>query len=221
MEQSFLKSILVKIAFAILVLALIDLGFLNWWVLTQSKESKVASTAADLRDVSGEVEQQNEGQTSPTPTPNGASKSAATPTPTTIIKEQTTVQQNTVVQTAQKEFFIPIGDGSTQSDSYVNLPGVQVTINSANYTGILSVDFEANIWVTNGNGIMYAQLYNLTDGHPVWNSEISTNSGSGVLTVSAPITLDSGQKTYVVQAKTGLTNFPANVSTARVHILLK
>ncbi len=217
MNESLVKSILIKIGLAILVLALVDLVFINYWVMQNSKKQTAAPGSERTVLVS------------PPPQPTPGASPAASPSPSpiaekasaTVAQNTTTTVQQTVVQTAQKEIFIPIGDGNTTSNSYVNLPGVQVTIDSSKYSGIDHVDFEANIWVTNGNGKMYAQLYNSTDGHPVWNSEIATSSGSGVLTVSAPITLDPGQRTYIVQAKTNLTEFPANISSARVKITLK
>lgn len=218
MGESLVKSILVKIALALLVLALVDLVFINYWVLQNSKKETSQSgsrTVFATPSPLASLEPSPAGAL-PVPSPTPSEKKASE----TIVQNTTKVEQ-TVVQTAQKEIFIPIGDGSTNSNSYVNLSGVQVTVDSNKYLGIERVDFEANIWVTNGNGKMYAQLYNSTDGHPVWNSEISTSSANGVLTVSAPITLDSGQRTYIVQAKTNLSEFAANVKSARIKITLK
>lgn len=208
MEQSLLSKILVKIGIAILAVSLFDLVYLNY--LTFKNEARQEARKVDIK---------------PTPAPSASPQPVVSgqpsPSPQVSSTPLTTLTPQTIVQTAQKEIFIPVGDGSTTSNSYTNLSGVQVTIDSSKYSGIASVDFEASVWVTGGNGKAYAQLFNVTAGHPVWNSEISTSSGSGTLLVSAPITLDGGQNTYGVQAKTNLTDFSANVRTARIKIVLR
>lgn len=223
MDNSFFQKFLLKIGVAILLIALVDLAYVNYWILQNSKQK-----VAEDRQVSNNLPTSGQNNLLPSPisTPIASINSqttsiAPTPTPTTIIKEQTTVQNQTVIQTAQKEIFIPIGDGLSSNNSYTNLPGVQVTIDSSKYTGIASVVFEANIYVTGGNGKMYTQLYNSTAGRPVWFSELSTSSSTGTLVTSSPITLDKGQNTYAVQAKTDLTGYPANVLSSRIHITLK
>ena len=215
-----LKSILVKIGIAIIVLAFADLVYINYLVLRNSKRE---DAILEDQKASRPIGRVTDSSSTPNPSP-GEDKSSlkavpATPTPTTIY--QTEVKEKTIIQTAQKEIFIPIGSGSTFNSSYTDLPGVEVTIDSSKYSGIESVVFEASLWVQDGNGQMYAQLYNKTDGRPVWNSEVSTNSASAVLTTSPKITMESGLRTYKVQAKTNLTGYAAHVDNARVKITLK
>ncbi len=203
MEQSLLSKIAVKIGVAILVISLIDLVYLNFLVI---RGEKPQARTIDL---------------APKPTPS-TNPTASTPSATPLSQNTVnTTTQQTIVQTAQKEIFIPVGGGSTNSHDYTNIPGAQVSIDSANYSGIASADFEANIWVTGGNGKATVQLYDATLGRPVWNSELSTTSGTGMLLVSSPINLDSGKNTYQIQAKTDITEFAANVSTGRIKIVLK
>lgn len=215
-----LKSILVKIGIAIIVLAFADLVYINYLVLQNNKRD---DAILEDQKVPRQIEQVNIPSTAPDPFSADEKSSLKTepaaPTPTTIY--QTEVKEKTVIQTAQKEIFIPVGSGSTFKSNYTDLPGVEVTIDSSKYSGIESVVFEASLWVQDGNGKMYAQLYNKTDGRPVWNSEISTNSASGVLTTSPKITLEAGLRTYKVQAKTNLTEYAAHVDNARVKITLK
>ncbi len=224
MDQSLAQKILVKIGLAIFAIALIDLVYLNYWIIkrqtpefgnqrsvsnTQVIPSPNASLSTDKALLSA----------SPSILPSAKPTPSAAPAQSPAV--QTVVQQQTIVQNAQREIFIPIGSGSSQNNSYVDLDGLQVTIDTTKYGTIASADFEASIYVTGGNGKMYAQLFNKTDGHPVWNSAISTVSASGVLVVSSPIVLDGGSKTYSVQAKTDLTAYPANVNNARIKITLK
>lgn len=207
MEQSLLSKILAKIGIAILVVALFDLTYLNYLTFKSAKTNEArtidlkpspSATVEAVPDVSSQAQEAAE---------------PAEPAPT--------VTQETIVQTAQKEIFIPIGSGSTFNNNHTDLAGLEVTIDTSKYSAIDSVSFEAAIWVQDGNGKMFAQLYNKSDGHPVWNSEIATSSAKGVLTTSSKVSLDSGSKTYRVQAKTNLTAYAAHVENARVKITLK
>ncbi len=214
-NSSLLSKILAKIGIAILAVALFDLVYLNYLTF-KGEGAKQEARTVDLKPTPAPIASQ-EPSAANTPVPSAVPQASSQPsTPPT-----TNVTQQTIVQTAQKEIFIPVGDGSTNSHSYVNLSGAQVTIDSSNYSGVASVDFEASLWVTGGNGKAYAQLYNITAGHPVWNSELSNSSGTGVLLVSPTISLDSGQNTYVIQAKTDITDWSANVTTGRIKIVLR
>ena len=62
------------------------------------------------------------------------------------------------------------------------------------------------------------RLYNVTDKHPVWFSDVSLEGGTPALLISKPITLDSGNKTYQVQMKTSL-KFQAFLDQSRLHII--
>lgn len=204
MEQGLFSRLLAKIGIAILVIALFDLVYLNY--LTFKGDETGQTRSFDLQ---------------PSPIPNLEASNSSSPSTAAGEESLQEESEKTIIQTAQREIFIPVGSGSTKNNSYTNLPGAQVTIDSSKYGVIQSADFEANISVTDGNGKMYAQLYNVTAKRPVWNSEISTSSANGVLAVSAPITLDLGQNLYQIQAKTDLTEFAANVSTGRIKIVLR
>lgn len=220
MNGSFFQRFLIKVGVAILLVALLDLVFLNYWVLNQNQrlnESKGQSAQSRQNEMPVSSPQPSE-EPSPTPKTSG---SLVSPTPTTIIKEEKTIEKETVVQTAQKEIFIPVGEGSTLKNSYTDLAGAQVTIDSSKYSGIASVVFEASIWVTDGNGKMYVQLYNTTAKRPVWFSELSSSSATATLTTSSGISLDPGSNTYILQAKTNMEQYSANVKNARVKITLK
>jgi len=227
MGESFLSRILTKIGIAILMVAFADLAYVNWWII-KSQELRVKSQIPEEERLVG----QNL-QSSPLPSPNYVSPSSS-PSPTEVktVETKTIVEtpnqsgsgqasSQTIVQTAQKEIFIPIGNGSTNSKSYVDLNGLEVTIDTNKYSAIESVVFEASIWVQDGNGKVYAQLYNASDKRPVWFSEISTISAKGVLATSSKITLEKGVRTYRVQAKTDMDAYTAHVDNARLKITLK
>jgi hypothetical protein len=116
-----------------------------------------------------------------------------------------------------KEFFVPFGIGSNSSDDWQDVAGLSVTIDPQNYGSIKTVVFEATVRIPTGNETAYVRLYNITDKHPVWFSDVSLDGGSAKLLVSKPITLDSGNKTYQVQMKTSLKS-PAFLDQSRLHI---
>lgn len=214
-----IKSVLIKIGVALLVIALVDLIYINYWVLQTTKNAVSSGADGDTRKIEDIASPSPEALASPSPKA-ATEKATSTPVPTPTIV-QTQVQQRTVVQTAQKEIFIPIGSGATFSNSYSDLSGVQVTVDWSKYSGIESVVFEATVKVDGGNGKAYGQLVNVTDSNPLNESTISSSSGSGEFKVSGGIPLISGVKTYGVRAKTDITEFAAHIDNARIKITLK
>lgn len=136
-----------------------------------------------------------------------------TPTSTKILPTTTPASSSLV-----KEFFVPFGSGSNSSDDWQDVGGLRATLDPANYGSIKTVTFEATIRIPTGNEIAYVRLYNATDKHPVWFSDVSLEGGTPQLLISKPITLDLGNKTYQVQMKTSL-KFQAFLDQARLHIL--
>lgn len=140
---------------------------------------------------------------------------AALPLPTPVTMQKTTVKTASAV----KEFFIPLGSGSTKNDQWEDIAGVEAFIDTNGYTSIQTVYFEVSMHIPTKNGTVYARLYNVTDKHPVWFSEVSTDSDVSKQ-VSAQIKLDSGNKQYRVQMKTTL-RYPSLLDFARVKIITK
>lgn len=133
-----------------------------------------------------------------------------TPTPIIVIKE-------VVKEVSVKEQFIPFGSGSNQTDVWGDVPGLQANIDFGSYQNIKDVRFEVTVHIPTANGTASVRLFNMTDKHPVWNSEVTV--ASDIYTVSPSIIYDKGLKTYQVQMKTQLKTL-ANLSLARIHITL-
>lgn len=133
---------------------------------------------------------------------------------------QDSSETSPVVSSGTREYYVPFGGGETKSDQYEDVPGLAVNIDSTKYGTLKKVTFEVSLHIPTGNGKMNVQLFNATDKHPVWFSEVSSALDSSVskLMVSSPITLDSGEKLYKVQAKTSL-KYQSVIDQARVHIL--
>lgn len=133
-----------------------------------------------------------------------------TPTPTPIIQQTSS--------SSLKESYISFGGGSNSSDDWQDVPGLQTYINSSYYSKIKTITFEVSMRIPTGNEVAYARLFNSTDKHPVWFSEVSLEGGTPQFLISKPITLDSGNKLYQVQMKTTL-KYQALIDQAKIHII--
>ena len=118
-----------------------------------------------------------------------------------------------------KELYIPLGTGVNNTTDWVDVKGAAAYVNSGSYGTMKKVTFEASIGVPSGNQTAYVRLYNATDKHPVWYSEMSMVGAGPELLLSPSITLDSGNKLYQVQMKSQL-GATTNLLQARIHILL-
>lgn len=135
------------------------------------------------------------------------------PSPQTIQKTIKTTSSGV------KEFFVPLGSGSTQNDQWEDIAGVEAYVDTAGYPNIETVYFETSLHIPTKNGTVYARLYNVSDKHPVWFSETSTDSDTSKF-VAAQIKLDKGNKLYRVQMKTTL-KYPSLLDFARIKIITK
>ncbi len=104
------------------------------------------------------------------------------------------------------------------SDDWQDVTGLTAIVDITNYSQIKKVTFEASVHIPAANERAFVRLFNATDKHPVWFSEVSLEGGDTKLMVSPPITLDSGAKTYQVQMKTSL-KYQAILDQSRIHIV--
>ena len=133
-------------------------------------------------------------------------------------QKQTSGNQQVInTQSQVKEYFIAFGSGSNNTEDWSDVSGLQVYVDSLQYGKIKNVIFEASLRIPTGNQTAYARIYNATDKHPVWFSEVSLEGGTPKLLVSQPITLDQGKKLYQVQMKTSL-KYTAVLDQARLRI---
>jgi len=136
----------------------------------------------------------------------------ATPVPSKNPTSQTVVSQ-------AKEYYVPFGSGSGSSVDWQDVPGLSASVDSNSYGSIKNVAFEASLHIPTGNETASVRLYNATDNHPVWNSEVDFNGNTNsLLLISPSISLDSGNKLYKVQIKTQL-QFQAILDQSRLHII--
>jgi len=120
-------------------------------------------------------------------------------------------------KTVEREFSISFGSSTSKTSNWEDLLGVEAYIDNTKYGNIKQALFEASISIPNGNQTAYVRLFNVTDKHPVWFSEISIEGGTPRLLISSPIKLDDGNKLYRVQMKTSLSD-SANLIQSRLKI---
>lgn len=219
-DNSLPSKIFTKLGLAILVVALLDLAFVNWAII---KDQKAQSAQSSIKREIPASEASEVSSSEQTPSPS-LSPSPETEPKEVAASESKTVSEigtQTIIQTAQKEIFVPMGSGSTNSGTFSDLAGTDITVDTAKYSQIDSVVFEASIWVTGGNGRAWAQITNVNDKNPLIESQISGAAGTGEVKASGKIPFPSGAKTYRIQAKTDITNFAAHVDNARLKITLK
>ena len=146
-----------------------------------------------------------------------------TPTPKSLpvfqAAERTAPTPQTIKQSA-KEYFIPLGTGTSSAFDWTDVPGASVHVDFSSYEEVKQISFEAATFVPTGNQSVSVRLYNVTDKHPVWNSEMTIDANTVNLQVSPPLITDIGEKLYQVQMKTQL-QAPANLTNSRLHIVLK
>lgn len=226
MDNTLPSRIFTKLGVAILAVAILDLAFVNWVIIKDQKAQNSTAQETSVNKSISTSASSPEASPSPSPKDEAQSKEFGASEPKTVIQ---TPNQNgsgqastqTIIQTAQKEIFIPMGSGSTNSGTFTDIAGTDVTVDTAKYSQIDSVVFEASIWVTGSNGRAWAQITNVNEKNPLIESQISGISGTGEVKASGKIPFPSGAKTYRIQAKTDITNFAAHVDNARLKITLK
>lgn len=140
------------------------------------------------------------------------------PTPTTITK---TVYQTTPKSKTRSVTYVPIpGTGSAMSNVWINLAGTDFYFNTADYSGLFEVYFEANVRLVNGNGIAYFQLADITHGTGVQGSDLQTNAQTSTSVSSGKVSFWAGKNLIRVQAKS-LTADTAVFDGGRLKVVVE
>lgn len=136
-------------------------------------------------------------------TDNGKAESQITVTPLTLPTITPPPVEKEEKVTLTREIYIPIGTGSTKSSTWDGIVGAEVNIDTEKYGYIKEAYFQASLRIPTANGEVYAKLYNETDKHDVWFSEVFSQGEEGTLK-EAKISLDGGAKLYRVYLKSTL-----------------
>lgn len=132
----------------------------------------------------------------------------------------TTVPAQTSTSTVKSSpVYIPLGWVASSSNmDWTTISSQSVTINTADYPGMTSAQFEARIVNYQGNGTAYARIINTTTGNAILSSEVSANRTDYTWVTSATFSLTSGKNAYAVQLKTN-TGYNAQIADAHIKII--
>jgi hypothetical protein len=108
-------------------------------------------------------------------------------------------QPVTVVAPTIKEQTVYIGSGSSSSTNWTDIDSAVIELNSANYSNLNRVIFEANLSIIGGEA--YARLKNKTTGQVIEISTVSHNNSTSTQKLSGSFGLTSGSNEYVVQLR--------------------
>ncbi len=117
-----------------------------------------------------------------------------------------------------REFYIPLGSGSTSKSEWTDIMSTDTVIDPGNYGNIKESYFIASLGNPTQNGAVEAQLYNVTDKHLVWGSTVVMNGPSAQTITSGKIALDKGSKLYRVQLKSTL-QYAVSLDNAKIRII--
>ena len=121
------------------------------------------------------------------------------------------------VTNSAKEYYVPLGTGTNITDDWTDVLGASAYIDTRAYGKIKEARFEATVITPAGSQRVWARLFNATDKHPVWYSDVTTDAAGPQLLTSPIITLDKGNKLYQVQMKSQLKGL-TNLNQSRIHI---
>lgn len=114
--------------------------------------------------------------------------------------------------------YIPLNwQASSTALNWTAVSSQQFVIDTNDYPGATSAQFQVQMRVFEGNGTAYAVLYNIEDNSVIWSSQVSTPSQDYVWLYSSTFPLPNGKHTYELELKS-LTGYSADVENARLRI---
>lgn len=116
-----------------------------------------------------------------------------------------------------REYYITLGQGTIKNTEWAGVASAEAYVDTGRYPPIKQAFFEAYLSIPTGNGQVFAKLFNVTDKHDVWFSEVS-GIGHEVTRHEVPITLENGNKLYRVMLKATLP-YEVTVENARIKIV--
>ncbi len=209
-------SFLFSIEGIVIILLVANIIFLNLYILHNLSAAKsTANTTAPSPTAA--VSSNSPLSSSPTILPTTCPNCLNQTLSPTVLPVNTSSQP---VVNPVKDYFIPLGSGTNQTSDWTDIPGVQAIVDFGQYQNIKEIHLEASIYVPTANETVSVRLYNQSDNHPVWYSEMTTDGSASDYLTSPAIIYDTGSKLYQVQMKTQL-QYPANLVQSRIHVVLK
>lgn len=111
------------------------------------------------------------------------------------------VPVSSVVKTKSVSYLPIPGSGNVLNTNWTDISGTDFYMSKSDYPGLVSINFEANLKLLNGNGVAYLRIYDMTNAIGVSGSEISTSNQTSTFVSSSNINMWSGYNHYKVQAR--------------------
>jgi len=212
-----MKEKLPKIILAIfLILVLLNLGFLDWWIIRNRGK------AGNQADLSREIDEVKE-TVGATPTPGCqpgcleiiaekvVQAISALPTPKT---SKTTVVVPTISSAPAKVSYIPlISEAAVGSEDWQDILPSDFYFDLKDYPTAKNVRFEVYL-----KGNTSVRLYDLTNKRAVDYSDLSSSSEAFELQRSSDLTIWRGNNLYRLQGRT-LSGFQGYIKEAKLKII--
>lgn len=148
----------------------------------------------------------------------GVKNGLLTPAVNTMTATPTLILITTPALKNTKEFYIPLGTGTTKSITYIALNTSDFYFDPSLYSKIKEIYFEIGVRIPTANGRVYVKLYNVTDQHDVWYSEVWGEGDKGQYISSPKITLEKDRKRYRVYLRNTM-EYDAYLDMARLRIV--
>jgi hypothetical protein len=209
-------------------LIVIDLLVLDFIWINQKKEGPTSGSSAVITPTTT--------LPSPTPTiftsqitpPEGCSEECLTYIDQKINEAinglPTAAPQKTIVPAqptpSSKVSYITIGgSSSTNSTSWVDIPGTDFYFDLTDYPTAKGVRWEISLRAFLAGNKVYARLYDVTNNRAVDFSELFTETGTSTLQRSVDLAIWRGNNLYRVQGKSS-TGTPAYLDSPRLRVIL-
>jgi hypothetical protein len=98
--------------------------------------------------------------------------------------------------------YVPVpGSGSTTANNWVDITGTDFYFDTGDYPGLVSIYFETNFHLFNGNGTAFIRLFDVTHGVGVQGSEVQVSKQADTAVVSGLVSFYKSKNLIRIQAK--------------------
>lgn len=132
--------------------------------------------------------------------------------------ETAAYSQQPSAKPVSREYFIPLGTGSTTKSDWEDIIGTETIINSQTYKTIKEVLLTYALRNPTQNGKVGVRLYNVTDKYVVYGSEAEMNGPASQTINTGSFAFPDGNKLYRIQMRSTLS-YPAYLDNARLKII--
>lgn len=200
---------------------LLDVLALTWWVFLGTGAQMAKRLAATEERLETLIER--EGYTSDLGEEVLVNKAAAEAVrnlkPELVAMQQkaepTPIEDVLGITDETREYFVPMGTGSTNKTDWIDVPSVQATINGDRYGQVVAVYFEASM--KSSNGKVEARLLDRTNATVIHESNVE-HVGDYTWIISKPFSLPTGGRTFVVQMRSS-SGDTVELNGARLRIV--